>query len=104
VAADFDGDGDVDLVTANGGYYSNPFNPRTTITFELAQAGPVQVGIYNLRGQLVRTLHAGDLPAGRYERVWNGQNETGQSVSSGTYLVRLKAAGKQDYVKILLIK
>ena len=74
-----------------GQNHPNPFNPSTTITFALPEASEVTLQIYNLRGQLVRTLHSGALAAGRYSLVWNGADESGASVSSGVYIYRLRA-------------
>ncbi len=67
----------------------NPFNPRTTISFALPQAGHANLRILDLRGRLVRTLVTEDLPAGRHARIWDGTDTSGRPVASGVYLYRL---------------
>ena len=71
----------------------NPFNPRTSLRFNLAEPGAVQLRIFDLRGRLVRTLDCGSLGAGEHSRIWDGSDDRGRSVASGTYLVQLDAAG-----------
>jgi hypothetical protein len=82
----------------------NPFNPRTTISFELATGGRVRLLVYGVDGRLVRTLAAEDLPAGRHDRTWNGTDDTGRRVASGTYLLRLETAGGAQSRKMMLLK
>lgn len=84
--------------------FPNPFNPSTTIRFALPRAAEVTLTIYNLRGQLLRTLLAGPLAAGRYTVTWDGTSESGAAVPSGLYIYRLNAG---DYVatkKMTLLK
>lgn len=71
--------------------YPNPFNPETTIAYSLAEATDVQVEIFNLKGQLVRTYNPGNQKAGNHSLVFDGRDKTGQSVGSGVYFYRLKA-------------
>ncbi len=69
----------------------NPFNPSTTVRFQLPETARVQLSIYNLLGQRVQELMPEELqPAGEYAVVWNGQDESGQPVGSGMYIVQLK--------------
>jgi len=82
----------------------NPFNPMTTIAFELDQDGPCNVAVYDLQGGLVRTLVAGERSAGPGEAIWDGLNDHGSRVASGIYLVRLRAAGTTDLLKVTLVK
>jgi len=84
--------------------YPNPFNPSTTISFELRQPSPAKLSIYNMKGQLVRTLVNGDLKAGKHSFVWNGTNESGNPVASGLYLYRLTSDGFRGERKMLLMK
>ena len=79
--------------------YPNPFNPTTTIDFAIPAdgAGYVELVIYNINGQKVRTLVNETKEAGYYNVVWDGRNETGELVSSGIYLYRI-ASG--NFVKI----
>lgn len=84
--------------------YPNPFNPSTTISLQIAQAGTVRLGIYNLRGQLVKTLANGSMEAGQHRLVWNGLDEAGRPVASGVYLYRLEGKGFSQSRKMLLLK
>jgi flagellar hook assembly protein FlgD len=84
--------------------YPNPFNPSTTIKFALPEAGEVRLAIYNMSGQLVRTLYAGEMPAGRFEVEWNGTNESGERVASGVYVYVLKAGEFTAQRKLVLMK
>jgi hypothetical protein len=69
----------------------NPFNPRTTLRFDLPQAGAARLAVYDLAGRLVRTLVDGSLPQGANEVAWDGRDETGRPVSTGAYVARLEA-------------
>ncbi|NLK49938.1 MAG: T9SS type A sorting domain-containing protein [Candidatus Cloacimonetes bacterium] len=89
---------------ALGQNYPNPFNPSTTISFSLSQAGPAKLAIYNLKGQLVRTLVDGRLDSGNHSAVWDGRDSQGSSVSSGMYLYRLITAQGNHTQKMMLLK
>ncbi len=82
----------------------NPLNPETTIAFSLPQAGDVTLQILDLRGQVVRTLVDGVRGGGRHEVVWNGRDDRGVLVSSGTYLYRLATAELVVSKKLMLVK
>ncbi len=84
--------------------HPNPFNPRTTIAFELARPQEVMVGVYNLRGELVDVLIDEAKPAGQHEVVWNGQDQHGQTVASGIYFARLRGEGVDVQGKMMLLK
>jgi hypothetical protein len=79
--------------------YPNPFNPSTTLRFNLQQSGNVRLQVYDLQGRLVSTLRKGRLAAGSYQVPFNATN-----LSSGIYLVRLQADGQSQLQKISLIK
>ncbi len=72
--------------------YPNPFNPSTTIRYDLAGESAVTLEIYNVLGQLVRTLVSTTQNAGSYEAVWDGHNMSGAQAGSGVYFYRLEAA------------
>jgi hypothetical protein len=82
--------------------YPNPFNPATSISYDLASQASVTLRIYNVLGQLVRTLVNSDQEAGSYEAVWDGRNIDGAQVSSGVYLYRLEASSAtgESYVSM----
>ncbi|MFQ5600061.1 MAG: choice-of-anchor B family protein [Candidatus Krumholzibacteriia bacterium] len=82
----------------------NPFNPSTTIRFELGRSGRVELRVFDGRGRLVRQLVSERLDAGLHERAWNGRDEHGRQVASGVYLYRLVAPGFVDAHRMLLLK
>jgi M6 family metalloprotease-like protein len=84
--------------------YPNPFNPSTTIPFELAGASHATLRVYNIRGQLVRTLVDGALEAKQYRIEWDGRNDAGLGVSSGVYFYKLVADGFEDVRKMVVAK
>jgi hypothetical protein len=85
--------------------YPNPFNPATTIKYALPEAAPVKLEVYNVVGQVVRTLVAGQQNAGRYIVQWDATNDSGHSLSSGIYFYRLQAGGQfLEVKKMLLLK
>ncbi|MCZ6818954.1 MAG: T9SS type A sorting domain-containing protein, partial [Calditrichaeota bacterium] len=71
--------------------YPNPFNPETRIQYQLSEASAVQIKIFNLAGQLVRSFEAGLQPAGVHSVVWDSKDNLGQQVSSGVYLYQFIA-------------
>jgi hypothetical protein len=82
----------------------NPFNPRTTITFALERSGRVRLDVYNLRGERVRRLASGNFAAGPRQIVWDGTDDAGLDVASGTYTLILEAFGVQESRKVTLLK
>ncbi|MFO7655376.1 MAG: M1 family aminopeptidase [Candidatus Krumholzibacteriia bacterium] len=84
--------------------HPNPFNPRTTLGFDLSMPGPVRLDLFDLRGRRVRTLVDGDRPAGRTLVEWDGRGRTGEELSSGTYLARLTTAAGMQTRKLTLAR
>jgi hypothetical protein len=84
--------------------HPNPFNPMTTIRFDLPAAGSVRLVVYDLAGRLVRVLVEGEIPAGSHEAVWDGRDSTGRSSPSGSYLARLVAGGRVEVVGMGLVR
>ena len=87
--------------------YPNPFNPETWIPFQLAESENVTISIYDISGNLIRTLVLGDLYAGIYTAkdraaYWDGRNYIDEKVSSGVYFYRINA-GKFSAMKRMLI-
>lgn len=82
----------------------NPFNPSTTIHFEVARQGDVRLTIFDVAGRRVATLLDGPFAAGRHEAVWRGESDTGRPVGSGQYFYRLEAAGFVQTRKMLLLQ
>ncbi len=96
------------VISANKlfGNYPNPFNPITTFRFTLKDREHVALRVFNLRGQLVRTVVEDVLEAGLHDGyAWNGLDEAGKQVTSGTYFFRLvTASGYEETMKMVLIK
>jgi flagellar hook assembly protein FlgD len=82
----------------------NPFTPRTSLRFELAEARSVDLDIYDIRGALVQRLVRGVLPAGRHERVWDGTDHGGRQVPGGVYFVQMRAGALSQTRKVLLVR
>jgi hypothetical protein len=84
--------------------YPNPFNPETRIYFEIPNSENVTIAIYNVLGQRVRSLVMDKYPPGHYIVNWDGRNDYGELVSSGTYILRMKAGNYIESKKMLLIR
>ncbi|MBD3340005.1 MAG: T9SS type A sorting domain-containing protein [Candidatus Lokiarchaeota archaeon] len=83
--------------------YPNPFNPETTINYQLPSSCDVTIDVYNLRGQLVKTIIDQNQSSGYYSTAWNGKDNDGRDVPSGLYLYRINAkvnSTGEDFVKI----
>jgi hypothetical protein len=94
----------IPVYTLSATNYPNPFNPETTISFSVPTSGYTTLKIYNLKGEVVRTLVNDVREAGKYNVVWNGTDDRGRTVSSGIYLYRLENNGKKLTGKMLLAK
>jgi hypothetical protein len=101
---------DVELLTAKiNGNYPNPFNPETTISYTIPTNTSktnalVEIEIYNLRGQKVKSLLKENKSPGNYQVVWKGDNDKKKSVASGIYFAKLKVGNSRDYQKMVLMK
>ena len=85
--------------------YPNPFNPETTLKYQLPESADVTLEIYNMLGQVVRTLVNENQSAGRYTLQWDGKSDNRHSLSSGIYFYRIQAGGEfQSVKKMLLVK
>jgi hypothetical protein len=84
--------------------YPNPFNPETTLKYQLPEAADVKLEVYNVVGQVVRTLVASHQNAGRYVAQWDATNDNGQPLSSGIYFYHIQAGDFQKTKKMLLLK
>jgi len=83
--------------------YPNPFNPRTTISFHLPAADHVDLGIYDLKGRLVRSLHRGQMSAGEHGISWNGRDVLGRSVASGVYFCKLRTGSGEELTRRMVL-
>ena len=84
--------------------YPNPFNPSTTITFQVPQPGRIELVVYNIEGQLVRTLKDETMNLGTYTEYFDGKDNNGNSLSSGIYFCRMSAPNFHQVQKMVLIK
>ncbi len=85
--------------------YPNPFNPSAKIKFVVNRDNLVQLNVYNIRGEKVRTLIQDALPANVYTMTWDGKDDAGQSLASGTYFARLRIGAEVVQVrKMNLVK
>ena len=84
--------------------YPNPFNPSTTIDYNLNVSSDVSIVIYDMKGSIVRTLVSDYQDAGLHQISWNGRNDSNSQVSSGMYLVRMDANGQTFQQAITLLK
>ncbi len=84
--------------------FPNPFNPATTIVFELDRPGAVSLSIYNLAGGKVITLLEEEMAAGQHEIRWDGRDSKGKELSSGNYFYRLSEGDRSITKKLVLLK
>jgi len=85
--------------------YPNPFNPSTTIKLDLAEPGKIELAIYNIKGQKIKTLLDAYSCKGRFEIIWRGVDENKNNVASGQYFIKLKVNGEEKTVgKCVLLK
>jgi hypothetical protein len=84
--------------------YPNPFNPTTNISFALPVDSKVSLKLYNVAGQLVRTLVNETMPAGNHTVTWDGNNSNGEKVASGIYFYKLNAGDFSKTMKMVMTK
>lgn len=84
--------------------FPNPFNPETVLKFNLPEASKVSLNVYNILGQVVRTLVDEELPAGLHSVVWDGKNGQGADVASGVYFYRIKAGDFESTMRMTLLR
>ncbi|MBN2830537.1 MAG: T9SS type A sorting domain-containing protein, partial [Candidatus Cloacimonetes bacterium] len=92
------------FITALNSNYPNSFNPETKIDFSLDNTGRVTISVYNIKGQLVKTLINSDLPSGKHSVIWSGDDMNKKQVSSGVYFYRMQSKGYLETRKMLLLK
>jgi hypothetical protein len=84
--------------------YPNPFNPETTIKFNLPAADYVQLIIYNLKGEKIAVIIDQPLSAGEHEFIWEGKTDQNRTAASGVYFCRLQTSNNTQTTKIILLK
>ncbi|HNX01922.1 MAG TPA: FlgD immunoglobulin-like domain containing protein, partial [Candidatus Cloacimonadota bacterium] len=102
-----DGQGDTPTIqpkTSLLNAYPNPFNPQTTIQYEMKDAGSVHITIWNTKGQLIRDFKFNHAAAGHYQFAWNGTDMKGNDVATGVYYYRMNSGNYTDTKKMVLMK
>ena len=84
--------------------YPNPFNPSTSVPFNLKEAGYVSLKVYDMSGSLVKTLASDYREAGSYEVIWNGLNNDSQQVASGQYILQMNAPSFSNTLQMTFLK
>lgn len=84
--------------------YPNPFNPRTTIKFDLKDAGHVELSVFDIAGRRVKSLVSENMAAGNHDVMWEGKDSSGREASAGVYFFRLKTEDTVDTKRMTLIK
>jgi flagellar hook assembly protein FlgD len=87
-----------------GQNFPNPFNPTTTIKFDVRAKGHVKLQIYNVAGQLIKTMVDEVMDAGSYSKEWTGVNNAGAKVASGVYFYRFEAENFTATKKMVLLR
>ncbi len=84
--------------------YPNPFNPATTIRYQLPEPTQVEISVYNALGERIAVLVNEVQAAGKYQVVWSGRNSKNQAVASGVYFYRMQAGTFSSLKKMLMVK
>ena len=94
---------EVEVIITKLSNFPNPFNPSTTIKFSIQNDSKIELSIYNIKGQRIITLINNEFATGSHSIIWNGDDESGKSVSSGIYYYKLNVNGKTEAVKKCLL-
>jgi len=84
--------------------YPNPFNPRTYITYQLAEGTDINISVFDMLGRLVKELYKGHQSAGNYHVYWNGTDKDGLKVSSEPYIIRMQTKDEIQVQKVMFLK
>lgn len=84
--------------------FPNPFNPSTRIVFHLPGNGHALLEVYNVLGQMIRTLVDGELAAGPHEAIWDGLTDRGEQAAGGIYFYRLRSGGQSEYRRMAYMR
>ena len=82
----------------------NPFNPTTTINYDIPEGGYVSVVIYDILGNRIRTIYSGEKQKGRHMATWDGRSDYGNAVESGIYFCQVQNSNKRHIIKMTLLK
>lgn len=84
--------------------FPNPFNPTTTISYDIPHSGDIALEIYNILGARIRTLADGHAAQGSYTTLWDGKDNKGRPVASGVYFARLRSGDQVKTIRLVLVK
>jgi len=84
--------------------YPNPFNPSTTLSYELPEASLISLAVYDVQGALINTLVTGNQTAGLHVCIWNGTDTSGRPISTGLYLAKLQVGPFSSVTKLLVLR
>ena len=84
--------------------YPNPFNPSTSIFYDIAKTGQIHLAVYDLNGRLIKTLKNDEAKRGYHSVIWDAKDENGMDVSTGIYFIKLTSLSFLDTRKILYLK
>lgn len=98
------GDGDLPRSLAIAAVVPNPFNPQTTLSYDVPRSGLVQLAVYDIRGRLVRQLVSGPMAAGRHTVDWDGRDRNGRAAAAGVYFARMSDGRTATTAKMVLAK
>ena len=104
LSTDEHGENIIPLKNALHQNYPNPFNPTTSIPFDIIKNDKVRLSIYNVKGEMVRTLVNSYLDPGSYEVRWNGRSDSGVNLSAGMYFIELKGTNFRETNKMIYLK
>jgi len=93
-----------DIITSLGKNYPNPFNPTTMISFSLQNDGFVNLSIYNIKGQLIKTLKSDEMKSGFHFAEWDGKDNSGKTASTGVYFYKLQTSDYVSAKKMIMMK
>jgi hypothetical protein len=82
--------------------FPNPFNPTTTIGYQIGESGHVKLEIFNVLGQRVRLLVDSEQSPGAYRMIWDGRNDSGLALAAGTYFLRMQSGTYVQTRKMVL--
>ncbi|MFH1681719.1 MAG: FlgD immunoglobulin-like domain containing protein [Candidatus Eisenbacteria bacterium] len=99
-----DAGGSIPLATRLSGARPNPFNPTTSVMFDLSRQEDVRLNVFDVKGRLVRTLVDESRSAGSHTVVWDGKDDTGHAVGSGPYFVQLRAGLYESTTKVVMLR
>ncbi|MDZ4120821.1 MAG: T9SS type A sorting domain-containing protein, partial [Candidatus Cloacimonadaceae bacterium] len=97
-------DDQVQVPVMSLGAYPNPFNPNTRISYTTENSSPTKIGIYNLKGQLVKDFVDASRASGEHVLHWNGTDNAGRALPSGIYFIKMYHNHKTKTIKVLLLK